>query len=430
MLSAEKNAQLTAVGPGTPMGELLRRYWMPIAGVSEFERRTAKPVRLLGEDLVLYKDLGGVFGLVDRHCPHRRADMAHGMAENCGLRCSYHGWLFDESGACLEQPYEDLAHPELAMREKIRIKAYPVQEKAGLLWAYLGPQPAPLAPNWEPFTWKNGFVQITISHVPCNWFQAQENSIDPVHFEWQHDNYITRKAGGDRAYGPRHIKVDFEEFEYGFIYKRIVEGRDESHSDWTVGRVCLWPNCLFVGNHFQWRVPVDDTNMLSVTWTYLHVPKEREPFAQASPPTWVGPLTDERGNWIDTHVTNQDIIAWVGQGTIADRTQEHLGPSDKGIVMMRRRCFSEMEAVQAGRDPKGLIRDEAANVCVSLPILHREEHAEGLTMTQIEADPAMAIKMKRFVLQAGQPQEVRAQYEAATGLKMLDDAHLPTRFHQ
>ncbi len=430
MLSKERNEALTQVGPGTPMGELLRRYWMPIAGVSEFDHKSTKPVRLMGENLVLYKDLSGNFGLLDRHCPHRRADMSYGIPEACGLRCSYHGWAFNHEGDCVERPYEDLAHPELQMREKIRIKAYRVESRAGLLWAYLGPAPAPLVPNWEPFTWENGFVQIVISEVPCNWFQGQENSIDPIHFEWQHDNFITRKRGNEKTYGSRHLKVDFEEFEYGFVYKRIMEGHDKSHIDWTVGRVCLWPNCLFVGNVFQWRVPIDDENLLSVSWLFNHVPKEKVPYVQDSIPCWTGPITDENGEWITSHVNNQDFIAWVGQGVIADRTQEHLGPSDKGIVMMRRRCFAEMEAVADGRDPKGTIRDPEANRCVPLPILRQKEHAEGLSMAEIEASPIMNINnMRRFSVSAGQPPEVRAAYEKAMGFEMVDEAASPARYH-
>ena len=118
MLDSSKNQLLTQVGPGTPMGELLRRYWMPIAAVSEFEDKTIKPVRLLGEDLTLYKDLSGTFGLVDRHCPHRRADTSYGFVEQCGLRCNYHGWLFDQDGRCTEQPYEDVAAPEARFKDK------------------------------------------------------------------------------------------------------------------------------------------------------------------------------------------------------------------------------------------------------------------------------------------------------------------------
>ncbi|HVV95095.1 MAG TPA: Rieske 2Fe-2S domain-containing protein, partial [Hyphomicrobiales bacterium] len=144
MLDAGRNKALTEVGPGTPMGELMRRHWHPIAAVKELDENPVKAVRLLGEDLVLYKDRGGRYGLVERHCPHRSADLSYGFVEDCGLRCNYHGWLFDNDGRCLEQPYEDIAAPEVRYRDKVTILAYPVEARAGLLWAYLGPAPAPL----------------------------------------------------------------------------------------------------------------------------------------------------------------------------------------------------------------------------------------------------------------------------------------------
>ena len=106
----------------------------------------------------------------------------------------------------------------------------------------MGPQPVPLLPNWEPFSWKNGFSQIVVSEVPCNWFQCQENSIDPVHFEWMHENWGQRLRGVEGPYAPSHLKLEFEEFEYGFVYKRIKQDSDETHPQWKVGRVCLWPN--------------------------------------------------------------------------------------------------------------------------------------------------------------------------------------------
>src|SRR6266704_2745158 len=118
MLSPQDNERLTRVGPGTPMGGLLRRYWMPIGALTEFDTRSIKPVRLLGEDLVLYKDLQGAFGLVDRHCAHRRADLSYGFVEQCGLRCNYHGWLFDADGSVLAQPYEDVAHPAAHLKDE------------------------------------------------------------------------------------------------------------------------------------------------------------------------------------------------------------------------------------------------------------------------------------------------------------------------
>ena len=182
MLTPAQNDSLVRVGPGTPMGDLLRRYWMPIAGVYEFDQASTKPIRLMGEDLVLYRDLSGTYGLVQRQCPHRRADLSFGMVEAQGLRCSYHGWQFNQHGACIHQPFEDTAHPERDAKARVQLTAYPVQAKGGMLWAYMGPLPAPLLPDWEAFSWDNGFTQVVLSEVPCNWFQCQENSIDTVHF--------------------------------------------------------------------------------------------------------------------------------------------------------------------------------------------------------------------------------------------------------
>src|SRR5437879_5522264 len=144
MLTAEQNDRLTRVGPGAPMGELMRRYWHPVATLSQMKDKYTKKVRVLGEDLILYKDLSGTYGLVDNFCPHRRMSMIYGVPEEHGLRCAYHGWLFGETGQCLEQPYEETEDPDGRFKDKVCIQAYPVQQMAGLLFAYLGPKPAPL----------------------------------------------------------------------------------------------------------------------------------------------------------------------------------------------------------------------------------------------------------------------------------------------
>ncbi len=417
MLSAEKNRTLTQVGAGTPMGELLRRYWHPIAAVSEFEKNPVRPVRLMGEDLVLYKDLSGTYGLIGRHCKHRSADLAFGYVERCGLRCHYHGWTYDEGGACIAQPFEEKFDPQERLKKKIRTAAYPVQAKAGLVWAYLGPRPAPLLPDWEPFSWKNGFVQIVFAEVPCNWLQAQENSIDPVHFEWMHENWKTRLAGATGPYAPKHLKIGFEEFEHGFVYKRVREGSDESDPLWTVGRVCLWPNGFFLGEHFEWRVPVDDENLLSVTWSFFRVPREAEPYEQKSIPFWNAPIRDSAGRWITSHVVNQDIAAWVGQGRIADRTKENLGASDRGISMLRKRLFDDLRAVAAGKDPKGLIREPERNRRVELPNIGRKLYTEGMTLEQYREHPFWKNLLEDFRWHYGQPAEVRRAFREAMGLE-------------
>ncbi len=417
MLTEEKNRALTQVGLGTPMGELLRRFWMPIAGVSEFDGKSVKPIRLMGEDFVLYKDLSGTFGLIDRQCVHRRADMAYGFVEENGIRCSYHGWQYGANGGCISRPYEDLANANAARKASVSIKAHPVQVKAGMIWAYLGPQPAPLLPDWEPFNWQNGFVQIVISEVPCNWFQCQENSIDPVHFEWMHNNWTTRLKGETGPYAPEHKELGFENFDYGLIYKRIRGDATKDDKLWKVGRVCMWPNAFFLGDHFEWRIPVDDENSLSITWSFTRLPKESEPYVQDHVPTWFSPIKDEKtGQWITSHVINQDIVAWVGQGKIADRTKETLGLSDQGIVMLRRRLFADMEAVADGRDPSGLIRDPAKNINVELPIAERDYLTQGMLRKELLAHPVWGQHVHEFRFAYGQPKEVREAFLKAAGI--------------
>jgi 5,5'-dehydrodivanillate O-demethylase len=419
MLSEEKNRLLTQVGAGTPMGELLRRYWHPVAGIDELERSPIKPLRLMGEDLVLYKDRSGTYGLVDRHCAHRRADLAYGYVEDCGIRCNYHGWQYDQHGRCIHQPFEEVADAQARLKAKVRLKAYKVEAKAGLLWAYLGPEPAPLLPDWEPFHWPNGFVQVVFAEVPCNWLQAQENSIDPVHFEWMDANWGRRLSGVDGV-APRHLKLAFEEFEFGLVYKRISEDTDEQHPLWTIGRVCLWPNGFFLGDHFEWRVPVDDENMLSVTWSFIRVPREAEPYEQKTIPSWTSPIRDATGRWITSHVINQDIVAWVGQGPITDRSKENLGASDRGIAMLRRRLFEDLDAVAGGRDPTGLIRDPERNRCVFLPSDSRSFFLDGLPLEDYRWHPKWHKLLTHFLFHAGQPAEVKRACEAATGVTLQD----------
>lgn len=417
MLSEEENRLLMQVGPGTPMGQLLRYYWMPIAAVAELEDDPVKPVRLFGEDLVLYRDKAGTYGLLDRHCPHRRADLSYGWVEGCGLRCNYHGWLFDDAGRCIEQPYEEIAHPQARFKERVAIKAYRVEAKAGLLWAYLGPEPAPLCPTWEPFTWENGFVQVVFSEVPCNWLQCQENSIDPVHFEWLHTNWslaLRHAREGQRP--PTHLKIGFDEFEYGFVYRRVMEGGSEADELWTIGRTCLWPNCLFTGDHFEWRVPIDDENTLSVGWFFDPVPPQRRPFRQERIPYWYAPIKDpQTGRWITSHVMNQDFVAWVGQGTFADRTLEHLGESDRGIIMIRRRFLDDLKVIADGGEPKALVRDPELNKCVPLPIIGRDRYTGASAGLRLGPGQQVVVD-DTFRFLYGQPPEVRRAFREAMGL--------------
>ena len=185
MLTRDENELLTRVGRGTPCGELLRRYWHPVAAAGELtDDKPIRPVKILGEDLVVYRDKKGKYGLVGEHCPHRLASLAYGRVEVDGIRCPYHGWKYDHTGQCLEQPAEP---PDSSFKDRIKHVAYPVQYLGGLLYAYLGPPPAPLLPRWDVLVWQRGKRWIVKeSLIECNWLQPMENSVDPSHLFWLH----------------------------------------------------------------------------------------------------------------------------------------------------------------------------------------------------------------------------------------------------
>src|SRR5665213_1266394 len=423
MLSVEDNILLTQTGKGTPMGELLRRHWHPIGAATEFEDKSTKQVRLLSEDLVLYKDRSGTFGLLGLHCPHRRADLSYGFVEETGLRCSYHGWAFDEKGSCIAQPFEDTSSGSTRFRDQIHQPAYPVQEMAGLLFAYLGPLPAPILPRWELFDYKNGFAQIVMAPLDCNWLQAAENDIDPVHFEWLHGNWSARQVDPDAPAVPKHLKIEVDEYEYGFGYKRILENTSEADAIWTQPRLHLMPNIFMPGGtHFEYRVPIDDTHTLSLVWAWAAVPLEKQPYVQSRIPHWQAQITDPvTGRWISSHVINQDTIAWIGQGVLSDRQHEHLGRSDIGVIKYRNRLREDLEKVARGEDPSGVYRDPEANTIVRWPDNRRERLEPGkpreALLKQLEnfASPLRA-KNDYFNFYAGQPEDVQKAYEEAMGI--------------
>ena len=178
MLTAEANERITRVGPGTPMGELMRRYWLPVRPTAQLMEEEVMAVRLLGEDLVLFRSGDGQVGLVSDRCPHRMTELRYGIPDVGGLRCCYHGWMFDPAGRCLETPLESAND---SFKERIRIKGYPVQDMGGLVWAYMGPEPAPLLPPWDLFVMPNSLRQIGIMNLNCNWLQCHENTGDPAH---------------------------------------------------------------------------------------------------------------------------------------------------------------------------------------------------------------------------------------------------------
>ncbi|MEA2642099.1 MAG: 5,5-dehydrodivanillate O-demethylase oxygenase subunit, partial [Chloroflexota bacterium] len=279
-----------------------------------------------------------------------------------GLRCAYHGWVYDHEGHVVDMPFEPMCIP-------FRITAYPVQEMGGMVWAYLGPAPAPLLPRYDLYVRDDVVRSIEINPLPCNWLQCMDNSLDPVHFEHLHGaygNYVAQRLGKGRAMNVvRHLKIDFDVFEYGIVKRRLLEGEAEDCDDWTVGHPVILPYTLLVGDrtgaNYQIRVPVDDTHT-------LHIRYQTRPRQPGTPPQESIPLHREElfnDNCTPKSPANtvprQDMLAWVGQGPISDRTVEHLVTSDKGVVLYHRMLLDDAERVERGEDPTCVIRDPAVN---------------------------------------------------------------------
>lgn len=388
MLTAAENDRLTRVGPGTPMGALLRRYWHPVAALAEMDGRWTKSVRLLGEDLVLYRDRSGDLGLIGAQCPHRRASMAYGIPTEHGLRCPYHGWQFDATGTCVEQPNEPAGS---TFHEKTPLPGYPVRAHAGLAFAYLGPAPAPQLPRFEGFAAAPAVRIIGTANVNCNWLQITENSVDPIHSEWLHGHlqeFVEERRGTRYTFSKRHLKIAFDEAPYGIVKRRLQEGQAEDCDDWRVGHPIVFPNVLALGNighhwrrfEYQIRVPVDDAHTRHVwhtTWVPLGATRIPEHLANAAASFEV-PTRGPDGEYALDILDAQDLMAWETQGAIADRSVEHLAAQDRGLTLYRRMLAREMARVEAGEDPLCVEREAAAGPLV-LPVeTHKGHHSDGM----------------------------------------------------
>jgi len=380
MLSAEQNEQLTRVGPGTPMGNLLRCYWYPVATCEEIKKNPVKAVRILGESLTLFKDRNNRFGLIGQRCLHRGVDLKHGIPEDEGLRCPYHGWMYDTSGQCIDQPCEE---NENNFKEIVKQPSYPVEELGGLIWAYLGPKPAPLLPRWDLFVVDKAFRQIGTTVVPCNWLQCQENSVDTRHVEWAHGRFglyaLERNKNSDpraaqrfERIGQRHTKIDFEKTDIGIQKYRLREGESEDAEGWRTGHPLVFPNYVRVGqvgySEFQMRIPMDDTHTWHLAYQVFFPGGAVDVPEQDPVPTFEVPIID-----FPDFVLGQDLVCWAAQGKIADRTQERLGKSDRGLVMFRHMLMDQIKIVQDGGDPINTFRDAQENQFINLDLEERAQ---------------------------------------------------------
>ncbi|MGB7949192.1 MAG: Rieske 2Fe-2S domain-containing protein [Candidatus Binatia bacterium] len=396
MLTLEENDLLTRTAPGTPGGALLRQYWQPVALTEELPANGAPlPVRIMSEDLVLFRDDQGELGLLGLHCSHRRADLSYGRVEHGGLRCLYHGWLFDRHGNCLEQPCEP---PGKRFCEKVHHLAYPCQERSGIIFAYMGPGVPPLFPAYEPFLAPPGHVLVTKIFHECNYFQANEGNLDPSHVSYLHrqgnvPENLKRPVEGTDGKLPLALyeadmapEIGAEETDYGV---RIFSTR-QTERDRIFFRVTnfIIPNKATIpgpmsgdGYNLYWHVPIDDTRH----WRYdivfrrsapmeeKDIARNREILDELGPD--YHPLRNRSNRYLQDRESMktwsfsgmgrifnvQDTAIVEGSGSIVDRTKEFLGPSDKAIIAARRMMLRAIREVSSGGEPPHIIRTPEAN---------------------------------------------------------------------
>ena len=359
------NARLTEVGRGTPMGELLRRYWHPV-GMAADAGSTPRPVKVLGEELILFRDGRGQAGLVYPRCCHRGTTLYYGKVEERGIRCCYHGLLFDVEGHCLEMPCEP--NPTGAQCQRVRQPWYPVEERYGLVFAYLGP-PAkrPLLPRYEclEVLRPGEFVEADDSSIgsggiaiaPCNWLQHFENVVDPYHVPILHGSFSGPQFAAQMNAFP---KVKFEYGRQGVKSTSIRPGSDgqrfRSVTEAVVPTLRVVPNPQVAQygmvESIGWTLPIDDTHYRIYVAGRVRERGELTKFkSRYNGKTWAELTPEEHQKFPG------DVEAQVGQGAISFHSEEHLMSSDQGVSMLRVLLQKQIDIVAAGGDPVGVAFD-------------------------------------------------------------------------
>ncbi len=356
--------ELTRVGPGTPCGEFMRRYWHPIAQSADLSA-TPKNLRILGEDLIMFRDGRGRPGLLTPRCIHRGTSLYYGKVDDHGIRCCYHGWQFDVEGRCIDQPCEPR---DSSFKDRVRQPWYPVEERYGLVFAYMGPsEKKPLLPKWDILEDVGADEEIyaigpsgigvggddSVSVVPWSWLQDYENTMDPFHVPILHASFTEVHFVPEMAIMP---DVSYEFTELGMHYcahRTLEDGRE-------LDRIspCVMPNVRSVPNvqlqagrsvRIGWVVPMDDANHL--LFHAFRAPKADGGWVTTRGRTWSEMTPAERQEF------PSDWEAQQGQGAITLHSEERLGASDKGIIMLRKLIKKQIRIVRDGGDPIGVVFD-------------------------------------------------------------------------
>ena len=362
MLTAEENTLLTQVGPGTPAGELLRRYWHPVAIAEELSHENpTKFVRVMKEDLVLFMDKTGRVGLIADKCPHRSASLVYGRVEERGISCAYHGWLMDCDGNIIETPPER----NDAIMRNVKATAYPVQKMVGFYWTYMGPKPEPVLPKFDVFVRKDGTHKITEYPVlDCNWFTAAENGVDSTHLQVLHQvppGAKVKPADSTRGYIDDIESSEYYETSHGIMKRRTYKGGTVDEHP------LVFPLWLRTRNSMWMRTPIDDEHTMHWTLSFRHNSDGSEGVGEPEV-EYLAPFKDPPGG-IHPYVKYQnfpkhgwplseDVVVWETQGLIPDRSLEHLADSDRGIALLRKVMFENIDRVKRGEDPLGVMRTE------------------------------------------------------------------------
>lgn len=359
--------ELTEVGPGTPMGELLRRYWHPV-GLAADATDTPRQVRVLGEDLILFRDKTGRPGLVHPHCAHRGASLYYGKVEERGIRCCYHGWLFDVQGRCVEQPCEPQGG---RARDKVRQPWYPVEELYGLVWTYMGPPDRkPVLPRYECLEQleEGEFLETNANSIggggpqiiPCNWLQHYENLVDPFHVVILHSSFSGTQFVEQMALMPQ-VNWEVQPHSVRTVSVRTMPDgktfRRISEAGLPTLRVIPSPRVGRYGpvESLGWVLPIDDHH-----FRIYVVGRVREQGELAKMRSRLNGKLWEELTEAEHQQFPGDYEAMVSQGAVARHSEEHLATTDRGIVMLRRLLQRQLEVVSEGGDPAGVFFDPEA----------------------------------------------------------------------